>query len=170
MKLIFSLAIFFSFSIVFAGSVEITSKPKVQVEPNSAKIQDALSNMLNSITNGVGNEMQNGVNLAKREIPLVLEEIISYGRIKHPLHVLACIIVILSSFIFYIKYVRKWEWDSYDHEARDVTRVIGLTIIGILNMIVIIICIGEIGQTIKVYCAPRVYLIQYAIQLARIIK
>ena len=179
MKRIFIVSVLFILSI---GVYAETPKPEVvpvKEETNSSKIQDALYDLLVSMTNGVQDSggaikdgISGGVNLVKREVPLVLKEVIMYGRVKHPITIVFEVILLICMIQVLRKKVFKWEWNKwFENDSKYCGNIIGgvVTICALVGLCIISFCSihTQILKTAKVYFAPRMYLIEYSVDLAK---
>jgi hypothetical protein len=123
--------------------------------------------------------IKGGVNMAKQQIPLVLEELVIIRRVEVILYFLSCIII-----IFLLHYAAKKACQSQMAQSKEmvhfegdeigslgsVTRNICSIVKWSGTAIVLWVIIYHIRDWCLPWAAPRVYLIEYAVALLKTIK
>jgi len=112
------------------------------------------------------NGLEQGVDFAKEQVPMVAWEIIAYGRALHTFTLIASIIWIIVIAVLYNKF---WKYtEEFKFEADAVfSKVMG-------GLVAVVLCIpgffnfaSAVGPCLKSWVAPRLYLIEYLHTLAK---
>ena len=155
---------------------EIEQMEKASASANMVKIQCALTDLLVSMTHDLkdaGSAVKEGVSgsvdFAKEQIPLVLKEIITFAIIKHILWALFNIVVLVVAYkIFRSSF--KWDWKRLSKSGADAGVCAGLIILVILGSMNLLALFDNIAKGIKASVAPRLYLIEYTVDLVKDMK
>lgn len=125
-----------------------------------------LQNRLLTVMDWIGESAKTGVDLASRELPLLLKEIAIYGAVSNWLMVIVCSIpVVILTILVYNRKNKPWS-NNYGPSPRSVFAA--------LLFLVAIPCtltaFDHIDDAVKATFAPRVYVIEWSVEQIRKIR
>lgn len=125
--------------------------------------QDKLDRLLDYLLNG----LEKATDFAAEQAPLVVQELITWQRVQ----TLACaVLCAVGSYVAYRRSVRlsKRLQESLDrHDGNDCAWFLGTILSGIACLGLSIAVTVNLYYAFQVWCAPRVYLLEYVRTLAK---
>lgn len=163
---------------------EVTEVAKVDMlDQAKANMVEALTNMLNM---AVGGAERAGTMLAQ-EVPDVVVQLLTWHAVSYAINVVVFTTLLLVG-LWIIKKIKvvwsiakpelknernfKWQWDSYRGEYRttDNWQLI-IVVMSIISFIILSVSLYHIIYNLKmvlyIWVAPKVYLIEYGVDLVR---
>ena len=161
--------------------------PKTPEQIAKMKVLEALTDFLDMSKEALqeGGKMakdgiKGGVKMAKEQIPLVLEELVRVRCVEVTLNFIFCLIIIFllhygakktcTSKLGQDKEMVTDTWGNDLWEVGTATRLVCTIIKWVGTVIVLIVIITHIRDWVLPWAAPRVYLIEYAVELVRTLK
>lgn len=121
--------------------------------------------MLLDIVQSTREGVAKGVDLAMEQAPEIVNQLLTWKMVDNGIRCAGCIAIVATFCILYRIYWKKSE--EFDHDDKVFSRGLIGAIGGIVG-VVVLLCAFEYGMTaLKIYIAPKIYLIEYFSALIR---
>lgn len=132
----------------------------MQTVVQNVDLSEELQNRLLTVMDWIGESAKAGVDLAGKELPLLLREIAIYGAVSHWTYVLLGLLAIFIFCMFLYNKNKKPLW--VDDGAIPTARFFLTVVFGVFAFIGIHSVFLNIDDAIKATFAPRVYVIEWS--------
>lgn len=131
------------------------------------QLQSALAEILNKTINGI----DSSVAFMQAELPDVIEQLLLWYAISNLIYALFGALIIFLSYLA-IKKPKKgrsnWMWNWYDHcDSHDMTDIAPFSTLIIIPAGVGLMFISNVMESLQIWIAPKIWLIEYAASLVK---
>lgn len=114
--------------------------------------------------------IKGGVEMAKKEIPEVLKEIVAVRRVSVVAYFISCVVIFVVFLKLGGKLIKMANSGDFGNDDSSGIGLLGLTLKYAATAIVVIVVLMHIRDWLLPWFAPRVYLIEYTMELIKKVR